>query len=135
MRDIQNEIYELFLRDEYISKHIDDRIFQDEYPEHEAITHPYLILSEIDEPIPREYGSNKYMALDYLVQIDVYVPESQNYDGYTLCRDLSYYISKILREQLNLSHSGSSQPEYDKDFKIYRRARRFEGVFYLEEYK
>lgn len=134
MRDILNEIYEVLLEDNLVIEYIADRIFQDEVPESRTINQPYIILSELDEPIPREYASNTYLALDYLVQVDVYVQENFDYDGYIVCRDLSYHISKVLREELGLMHSASSQPEHDKDFKIYRRARRYEGVFYLEEF-
>ncbi len=135
MKDILDEIYDVLLKDNLVSEYIERRIYQDDYPESLPTTLPYIILSEIDEPIPRVFASNKYLALDYLVQVDVFVPQSSDYDSYIFCRNLSYHISKLLREKMNLMYSASNQPEYDKDFKIYRRARRYEGVFYLEEYQ
>ena len=90
-------------------------------------------MSEIDDTLPAEYADNDNLALSYLVQIDVFVPESDDYEAYFVRNEVSYHISRLLKELLKMENTSNAKPEYDKDLKIYRSARRYEGTFYRSE--
>lgn len=132
MRDIPMEIYDLLMSDDEVTYYVKSIKFF-EYPEPSSMAVPYIVISELDDPLPEEYADNDNLALSYLVQVDLYVPESDEYVAYTVCRDLSYQIHRLLKEQLGLMNTANSQPEYDSDIGIYRRARNYEGTYYREE--
>lgn len=126
------EIYSVLSADPEVSDYVQSIKFF-EYPEPSSMKAPYIVISELDEPMPEEYGDNDNMALSYLVQVDLYVPESVDYQAYYVCRNLSYRIHRILKNELGLLNTANSQPEYDSDIGIYRRARNYEGTYYREE--
>ncbi|AKG74364.1 hypothetical protein [Salinicoccus halodurans] len=132
MRDIPMEIYNLLMSDDEVTYYVKSIKFF-EYPEPSSMSVPYIVISELDDPLPEEYADNDNLALSYLVQVDLYVPESDEYVAYTVCRDLSYHIHRLLKEQLGLMNTANSQPEYDSDIGIYRRARNYEAAYYREE--
>lgn len=127
MIDILMMIYNVLIKDEMIRSEVGNRIKFNEYPEVENITNTYIVLDLIDDTLPVEYADGDNMALSYLVQIDVYTKTRIERD------ELSYHISRILKEELGLENTANARPEYDKDFKIFRSARRYSGVFYREE--
>lgn len=131
MRNIPMEIYNLLISDEMVSDHVKNIKFF-EYPEPGSMSVPYIVISELDDPLPEEYADDDNMALSYMVQVDLYVPESDDYVAYTVCRDLSYRIQRLLKDGMGLMNTANSKPEYDKDLRIYRRARNYEGTFYRE---
>ncbi|MGW7930598.1 hypothetical protein ACWEWU_03035 [Staphylococcus xylosus] len=132
MRDVLMEIYGLLIEDERILKVFEDRIKFYEYPEPESIESPYIVLSEIDEPIPTEYADNDNLALNYLIEVDIFVPESDEYIARELRNRMSYLISRILKENLSFINV-SGEPQYDSDLKIYRSVRNYEGTLYRNE--
>lgn len=127
MIDILMMIYNVLIKDETIREEVGNRIKFNEYPEVEKITSTYIVLDLIDDTLPVEYADGDNMALSYLVQIDVYTKTRIKRD------ELSYRISRILKEELGLENTANARPEYDKDFKIFRSARRYSGVFYRKE--
>lgn len=135
MRDLLSEIYAVLSKDEFVSKTLDVRrnIKFNEYPETESINDTYIIIDEVDDTLPVEYGDNDNLALSYLIQIDVYTKVKNGIDARKLRDELSYHISRILKEQLGMINTSNAKPEYDRDFKLYRSARRYEGVFYRAE--
>lgn len=131
MRDILMELYTLLSADTYVKSLVDNKSIKiDNYPEPSQQTRPYIVMSEVDDTLPREYADNDNLALSYLIQVDVYAPLSTSYNAREVCKDLSYHISRLIKEQLDMENVSNSQPEYDKDLKIYRRAKRYEGIFY-----
>ncbi|MBI5975207.1 hypothetical protein [Staphylococcus canis] len=133
MKDILMEIYNVLINDTLVQKYVDKRIKFYEYPEPSSISQPYIVMSEIDDTLPAEYADNDNLALSYLVQIDVFVPESDDYEAYFVRNEVSYHISRLLKELLKMENTSNAKPEYDKDLKIYRSARRYEGTFYRSE--
>ncbi|HCT8050437.1 TPA: hypothetical protein OT946_000889 [Staphylococcus pseudintermedius] len=133
MKDILMEIYNVLINDTLVQKYVDKRIKFYEYPEPSSISQPYIVMSEIDDTLPTEYADNDNLALSYLVQIDVFVPESDDYEAYFVRNEVSYHISRLLKELLKMENTSNAKPEYDKDLKIYRSARRYEGTFYRSE--
>lgn len=136
MRDILMDIYNVIKDDSLISKHVDKgRIRFNDYPEIKSIDAPWIIIDEIDDALPREYADDDNMALSYLVQIDVYTKVKTGVNARKLRDELSYKIARLLKEQLQMINTSNAKPEYDDEFKLYRSARRYEGVFYREEIK
>ncbi len=136
MRDILMDIYNVIKDDNLISKHVDkNRIRFNNYPEIKSIDAPWIIIDEIDDALPREYADDDNMALSYLVQIDVYTKVKTGVNARKLRDELSYKISRLLKEQLQMINTSNAKPEYDDEFKLYRSARRYEGVFYRDEIK
>ncbi|GGA99631.1 hypothetical protein ERX37_05470 [Macrococcus hajekii] len=133
MKNILIDIYELLIHDPFITEHVANRIKFDVYPEPGNIALPYIVMSEIDDTLPTEYADNDNLALSYLVQIDVYVPLKSSTQPRELCADLSYHISRLLKDNLGMANTSNSQPEYSDEFQVYRRAKRYEGIFYRNE--
>lgn len=131
MIDLLAEIYEVLKKDPFIQKHVDvQNHITFYYPEIEKIDEPRIVIDEVDESLPREYADNDNLALSYLVQVDVYTKRQPGINARKLRNELSYRISRILKEQLNLTNTSNAKPEYDADFRLYRSARRYEGTFY-----
>lgn len=127
------DIYNILTNDNQVMEYVGKRIKFYEYPEPSDATKPYIVMSEIDEALPVEYADNDNMALSYLVQIDLFVPESINYRAYYVRNQLSYHIYRLMKEKLQMENTSNSKPEYDRNLKIYRSARRYEGTFYRSE--
>ncbi|RAI79300.1 hypothetical protein BFS35_012125 [Macrococcoides goetzii] len=132
MRDIPMEIYEILIDDREVTSYTGKHIKIDNYPEPASQSQPYIVISEVDDTLPYEYADNDNLALSYLVQVDIFCPLSSNYNARNTCKELSYYVSRVLKEKLGLENTSNAKPEYDKDLKIYRRAKRYEGIFYRQ---
>lgn len=132
MRDVMLDIYNLLKADDFISQHVNVIKFY-EYPETGSINEPYIVLDEIDGPLPMEYADDDPMAESELIQVDVYVKQVSGINGRILCKQLDNRIKKVIWDGLGMHNSANSKPEYDKDYNLYRRASRFEGAFYYEQ--
>lgn len=134
MRDILTDIYNVISTDSIVLNSVEKRNIKfNEYPEVSSIDSPYIIIDEVDDPLPEEYADNDNLALSYLVQVDVYTKVKSGVNARKLRDELSYHISRILKEQLGMTNTSNAKPEYDRDYKLYRSARRYEGVFYRTE--
>ncbi|PTI48446.1 hypothetical protein [Staphylococcus succinus] len=127
------DIYNMLINENQVIEKVGKRIKFYEYPEPSDASKPYIVMSEIDDTLPIEYADNDNMALSYLVQIDLFVPESEEYQAYYVRNQLSYHISRLMKEKLQMENTANSKPEYDRELKIYRSARRYEGTFYRSE--
>ena len=60
MRDLLSEIYAVLSKDEFVSQTLDvnRNIKFNEYPETESINDTYIIIDEVDDTLPVEYGDN-----------------------------------------------------------------------------
>ena len=133
MRDILMDIYNVLTVDEYIAEYVGTRIRFNDFPDVKTINEPYIVIDEIDDPLPLEYADNDNLALSYLVQIDVYTKVKSGTNARLLRDEISYRISRLLKEELGMTNTSNAKPEYDREFNLYRSARRYEGVFYREE--
>lgn len=135
MRDMLLQIYDVLSNDPYISSVLDPQqdITFNRYPEIKDITHPLIVLDEIDEPYERVFADNDSLALNYLVQVDIFTKVSPGVNARTLRNDMSYHVLKLLKEELGMTNVSSAKPEYSPEFKVYRSARRYEGTYYKED--
>ena len=126
------DIYNVLINDEHVMSIVPrGNIKFLEYPEPATMKKPYIVIDMLDDPIPDTYADNQHLALDYLIQLDLYIPGT--YLNPRKTRDeLSYHILLLLRDKLGLSNTSNAKPEYDKDLNIFRSARRYEGVFYRQ---
>ena len=134
-RDMLLEIFDVLRHDPYISEKLKPQqdITFNRYPEVESITRPIIVIDELDEPMEREYADNDSLALSYLIQVDVFTKVQPGINARTLRDNLSDTILILLKEELGMTNVSSAKPEYDKDFKVYRSARRYEGTYYRED--
>ena len=132
MRDILKESYDIIVADEEVQQYVGNNIFFDVYPEVGSYKKPYIVMSDLDDPLPREYADNDNLALSYLINVDLFIPVSSQYNGHVVCKELAYHIGRLLKDNLGLTNTSNSKPEYDKEYKIYRRSRNYEGVFYRQ---
>lgn len=134
MKDILMEIYNVLKNDEYIKKHVNvsSHITFNHYPEVESIQEPRIVIDEVDDTLPTEYADDDNLALSYLVQVDVYTKVKSGTNARVLRDELSYHISRLLKEQLNMDNTANGKPEYDSEFRLYRSSRRYEGTFYRD---
>lgn len=129
MRDIMMEIYNVLIADAYVAEHVGaSNIKFYAYPEVGDINSPYIVIDEIDGTLPVEYADDKMLRESELIQLDVYTVRDR-----ILCKNLDEHIKQIIWDELGMYNTSNSKPEYDKDYKIYRRASRFEGAFYNEK--
>lgn len=137
MIDILMKIYDVLKDDETVNENVDvnHNIKFNQYPEVGSITDTYIVIDEVDDTLPFEYADNDNLALSYLVQIDVYTHVKSNVNARKLRDQLSYHIARLMKDELGMTNTANANPEYDSEFKLYRSARRYEGVFYREEIK
>lgn len=135
MRDILVDIYVVLKNDDFIKQHVDvDRhITFNHYPEADSIYEPRIVIDDIDEPLPETYADDDNLTLSYLVQVDVYTKVNSKTNARKLRDELSYHISRLLKDNLDMRNTSNAKPEYDDEFKLYRSARRYEGVFYRQD--
>lgn len=127
------EILKTLKEDKYICDIFKDNIWFFNYPEVGKVRTPYIVIDEIDDPIPIKHGSNERIVYSHLIQIDVFVPSSRSYRAYDVCKESSLYISELLFKKLNIKNTSSSKPEFSEEYQIHRRARRYEKASFLME--
>lgn len=128
MIDYSLEIHKLLTTDVQTKRVFKDRVWLMEYPDVETIKEPYIVISELMEPESLTHGDDITINHIHLLQVDIFIPSSDEYNGYHLCRDMSVYINQLIKDKLKLGNIANSKPEYDSDYKIYRRVRRYEGI-------
>src|SRR5699024_10114666 len=132
MRDIMMDVYNALIDDEFISSNVQLIKFY-EYTKPGSIDDHYNVMDEIDGELPMEYADNTPMAASELIQVDVYVRHRSDINARIMCKKLDNRIKEIIWGNLGMYNTSNSKPEYDVDFKLYRRASRFEGAFYYEK--
>ncbi|WP_121603779.1 DUF3168 domain-containing protein [Virgibacillus sp. Bac332] len=124
--DILDKIYKSLIADDYIKDQALGRIKYYEYPETGDVTKPFIVIDPINTPDPSDYGSNKWMKYDYLIQIDVW----------SLNRKITDAIADKVRDIMWDVFGFSQKPgpkEYDKDTGVFRDARRYRGALYRDD--
>lgn len=119
-----DNIYRHLVSDDYIKEQVGERIKFYEYPEVNNLKEAHIIIDPLDVPVPKDYGDNDWLTNDYLFQIEVW---SNN-------RATTKNIASRVRDimwGLNF-YQGSGMDEYDKDFGIFRDARRYRGKAYVD---
>ena len=132
MIDLMMEVYRAFRNDEELSPHIESISFFD-YPNANEITRPIIVIDDLTTPIPTDFADDDYLSFINLIQIDVFVKQSDNENGRLLINKLMIRIQRIMWDKFNFHVNMSSKPEYIKDFNLFRSTVTFKGKFYNRE--
>lgn len=119
------EIDNALRQDSYISKHVDERIKAYQYPKASDLHAPHIIIDPLDVPIPSDFADDVWLTNDFIYQI-----EAWSYD-YAITKELSHRI-RLVMWSLGFGQA-DGMDEYDKDFNIYRDARRYRGKAYRKD--
>lgn len=135
MIDILTTFYNLLIADQALMRLVPiENIKFNDYPDEQDITKPYIVLDDFDDPIPETHSDGDRIAYNYIVQIDVFVKYSDDYNARLRRNEISQRISDLLWEQLKISQSSNLGNEYNEAFSLYRSTRRYEAIFYDEKY-
>jgi len=121
-----DKIYESLLNDDYIAEQAKGRIKYYEYPETATMDKPHIIIDPLDVPMPDDYADDTWLTDDYLYQIEVW----------SKSRSITEKLSARIRHVLwgMGFKQGSGMDEWDKDFNIFRDARRYRGKVYRDDF-
>ncbi|PKR79187.1 hypothetical protein CEY16_05420 [Halalkalibacillus sediminis] len=119
-----DEINEALIADELINEKCAGQIKFYEYPETSSLTDTHIIIDPLDPPKPSDYASNQWLMEDFIFQIEVWSKNKTDRDV------VSKRIQSIMWT-LNFGNSGGGLDEYDRDYKIFRDARRYRGKKYV----
>lgn len=130
MKDFNMEIYNTLTQDKFIKDNVaNHNIMFNKYPDTFNLTETTIVIDEIDDFLNETYGDDKSLAMSQIIQVDVFVKANSKFNARLLRNEIAQKISDLLEEKLRMSLISSNKPEYDDDLKIYRSARRYEGVF------
>lgn len=120
------DIYNALIANEYINSVSKNNIKFYEYPEAKNVKETHIIIDPISPPQPGDYADDKWLTDDYMFQIDVWSKDMAERDAIAL------KIREIMW-QLNFRQA-DGMDEYDKDYDIYRDARRYRGKAYRKDF-
>lgn len=134
MIDILNTIYNVLKNDEKLMKLLNiNNVKFNNFPDVKDITQPYVVIDDIDDPIPELHYDGERVAYNYIVQIDVFVKANDKYNARLRRNEISQRISDLLWKELKAGQTSNLGNEYNKEFALYRSTRRYEAIFYEEE--
>lgn len=134
MIDILNLFYDKMVNNVDLMRLVDvDNIKFNDYPDVQDINKPYIVLDDFDDPVPEVYIDGERYAYNYIVQVDVFVKYSDEYNARLRRNQISQLISDLLWDELKASQVTNLGNEYNKEFSLYRSTRRYEAIFYKEE--
>lgn len=129
--DILETVYEILKDDPFISKEVGNRIEYYKYPESGDMSDPIIVMEEVTPDSPSDFADNTWLKEEYFIHIEVWVKGS----GGRKKRDaIAKQVRKLLWERLDFLQSGAMAPEYDKDTKVFRDARRYRGKAYRDDF-
>ncbi|SDM14730.1 hypothetical protein [Sediminibacillus halophilus] len=121
-----DEIYQAMMADDFIVENAGGRIKYYEYPEAADLQEPHIVIDPLAPPSPEDFADNNWLKDDHLYQIEVWTKKR------TLTDMLAKKIQSIMWK-LGLAQVGGL-PEYDKDYGIFRDARRYTGKKYRKDF-
>src|SRR5699024_2893998 len=134
MIDILNTVYNVLIKDEKLMKVLNIKNIKfNDYPDVKDISQPYIVMDDFDDPRPEVYYDVDRVAQSYILQIDVFVKQSNEYNARLRRNEISQRISDLLWNHLKMGQVSNLGNEYDKQFALYRSTRRYEAIFYEEE--
>ncbi|HDH5090140.1 hypothetical protein [Staphylococcus aureus] len=134
MIDILYKVHEVISQDRIIREHVNiNNIKFNKYPNVKDTDVPFIVIDDIDDPIPTIYTDGDECAYSYIVQIDVFVKYNDEYNARIIRNKISNRIQKLLWSELKMGNVSNGKPEYIEEFKTYRSSRVYEGIFYKEE--
>lgn len=134
MKDILMMVYNAIIEDDVLMELVDKRNIKfNDYPEVKEITKPYIVIDDFDDPVPEIFYDGIQEAYSYIVQVDVFVKASDEYNARLRRNAISQRINKVLWDRYLMGQVTNLGNEYNKDFALYRSTRRYEAIFYEEE--
>lgn len=135
MADLMMEMYETFLDDPVISKHVKaGNIKFFDYPNAKDISGNIIVIDEIVSPTMNDFADDQPLTYEYIFQVDVFVKQNNNnVNGSLLSRELILRVSKVMWEHFGFGEFDSFSPEYLKDFSLYRTSKQYRGRKYINE--
>ena len=119
-------IYNALIADEYINEKAGNNIKFYDYPEAKSMKETHIIIDPLEPPKPGDYADDKWLTDDYFFQIDVW---SKSMDE----RDIIAKKIQSLMWKLSFRQAGGID-EYDRDYDIFRDARRYRGKAYRKDF-
>lgn len=120
--DMMTRIYNAMMDDNYIVEKAYGRIKYYEYPPTDNLTEPHIIIDPLDTPTAADFADDTWLTDDYLYQIEVWS------NNRLVTKGLADRIRMIMWD-LGFRQSGGID-EWDKDYNIFRDARRYRGKAY-----
>ena len=116
------DIYNLLKTDPLIAGKVGENIKFYEYPEAKDVKEAHIIIDPLGTPKPSDYADDTWLTDDYMFQIDVWSTDFEEVG----------IIANKIRELMWQIHFRQFDgiDEYDKDFNIFRDARRYRGKKY-----
>lgn len=135
MQDIMMDLYNAFLEDPIVSKHVKaNSIKFFDYPNANDIKNIVVVIDEVISPTMNNFADDNPLTYEYIFQVDVFVKQnSNNVNGSLLSRELILRITTIMWQQFGFGEFQSFNPEYLKDFNLYRTSKQFRGRKYINE--
>ncbi|VXC08202.1 conserved hypothetical protein [Bacillus sp. 349Y] len=127
--DMLMEIYNKLRADTYIAEKVGTRINFYEYPNTTTMSGPIVVIEEVMPATPGVHGDNEAITDDHFIHIEVWVKGN---GGRTIRDEIARKIQAVMRKEFGMGLDSAMKPEYDKDLKIYRDARRYRGQIYKE---
>ncbi|MBW0761337.1 hypothetical protein [Mammaliicoccus lentus] len=135
MIDILNLVYNILINDKELMTLVDKESFHfNDTPDAQEITKPVIVLDDYDDPTPEEYYDGDLIAKNYAFQVDVYVKANDEYNARLRRNEISNRIQKLLWKEYKIGFTSNLGNETNKQFALYRSTRRYEAIFYEEEF-
>jgi len=135
MRDLMLEMYEAFSNDPVISKYLkqgDIKFF--DYPNANDIKNNVMVIDEVISPSFQGYADNQPLTYEYVFQVDIFSKQnSNNVNASLVAREVILRVSRIMWQQFEFAEFNSMQPEFIKDYNLYRQSKQFRGRKYINE--
>lgn len=119
------DIYNALKDDDLIKGIVKENIKFYEYPEVKSLTDTHVIIDPLYPPNPDDFADNVWLSNIQLFQIDVWSKSMTDRDI------VASKIQFLLWEKLNLEQIPNGIDEYDKDYDIFRDARRYRVKKYV----
>ncbi len=123
-----DKIYEALIADTLINDLVGRRIKYYEYPEAKDVKETHIIIDPISPPDPGDFADDTWLTDDYFYQIDVWSKDMDERDI------ISSKIRKIMLKQFNFKQLSGGVDEWDKEYDIFRDARRYRGKSYRKDF-
>lgn len=119
-----DQIYDALIADNLINDKASGRIKFYQYPETSDLQDTHIIIDPIDSPKPSDYADNNWLMEDFMYQIEVWSKDRVDRDT------VAERVQQIMWD-LSFHNYGGGMDEWDKEFDIYRDARRYRGKKYV----
>ncbi|WP_323702018.1 hypothetical protein P3T86_09735 [Staphylococcus nepalensis] len=134
MQDIMMYLYDTFLDDQLISKHVKaDSIKFYSYPNANDIQNTVIVIDELISPKMSDFADDDPLTYEYIFQVDIFVKQNKNnVNGSLLSRELILRVARIMWD-LGFGEFQSFNPTYEENFNLYRQSKQFRGRKYIKE--